>query len=183
VNEIHSAGKYLLGHVNELLDLAEIESGKIKLHPGPVDVMSLIHESISIVKPLANVRHIELSVENNVKHTTVIADTKRLKEVFINLLSNAVKYNRDVGQVRIILDAEDKAIRISIKDTGPGLTDEEKNAIFEPFYRLAGRNSTTEGTGIGLPICRRLVELMHGTIEVSSTPGQGSCFCVVLPTS
>ena len=181
VREILHGGRHLLELINEVLDLARVESGRIDLSLEPVDLCGVVHECFSLVLPLAEARAIRLS-HDGVDGALVRADRTRLKQVLLNLLSNAIKYNRDGGEVGIeVSSVEQGQMRISVRDTGMGIPVERQAELFQPFNRLGAESSEVEGTGIGLTITRRLVEMMGGRIDLESRPGQGSRFWVELP--
>lgn len=179
--EIVAAGQHLLDLIEEVLDLSRIEMGKISIHVEPVDVGRLIDESVRYVTPGGHERGIAINVKNGAGHTA-LADKTRLKEVMLNLLSNAIKYNKPNGFVYVSCADEDgECIDIRVRDTGPGLNAEQQALLFEPFSRLGAEYSGIEGTGIGLTIVKRLVELMKGEISVNSRPGEGTEFLVRIP--
>jgi PAS domain S-box-containing protein len=177
VDQILKAGWYLLDLINEILDLALIESGKMSLSLEPVSINEVMRECKAMIEPQALKRNINIHFSELDTPCFVKADHTRVKQIVINLLSNAIKYNKVDGYVTVDYSLTDKnTIRISIKDTGAGLTKELINQLFQPFNRL-GQNAKAEvGTGIGLVVCKRLVELMNGTIGVESIVGEGSTF-------
>ncbi|HXE95584.1 MAG TPA: ATP-binding protein [Dongiaceae bacterium] len=181
IDQILKAGWYLLELINEILDLSLIESGKLSLSLEPVSLAELLHESEAMVEPQAQKRGISVVFTRFETPYFVNADRTRVKQVFINLLSNAIKYNRAGGTVTVecTLSPPD-SIRISVRDTGAGLAPEQLSQLFQPFNRLGQKASVEEGTGIGLVVCKRLVDLMGGTIGAESTVGQGSVFWVEL---
>lgn len=178
VHEILFAGHHLLELINDVLDLAKIEAGRIEIANKPIICQDMINESISLVKPLAAQRNITFNnINDQCKSIVLYADPTRLKEVMLNLLSNAVKYNRDGGTITISSEAaQGGRWRINVSDTGNGMTEEQQQHLFQPFERLGAENSKTEGTGIGLVISKRIVEMMGGIIGFHSIPGQGSTF-------
>lgn len=180
VREILKAAHHLLGLINEVLDLARIESGHMTLSIENVALASVITECGQLLWPLAAEQQILLHLPVTAT-AAVRADRVRLKQVLLNLLSNAIKYNQPQGTVRLTLEADATRIRIIVADTGNGIAPGDLTRLFQPFNRLHAENSMIEGTGIGLLISRRLVEAMHGTIGVNSTPGQGSQFWIELP--
>jgi len=183
VREILDAGYHLLDLINEVLDLAKIESGKMEVSMEGVSVNDVLQQSITLVSSQLEARQLELIDHVSSKGYKVHADFTRLKQVMLNLLSNAVKYNRDYGQIR--LDSEiigNKRLRICLTDTGEGLTKEELSKLFVSFERLNAANNV-EGSGIGLVISKHLVELMGGSIGVESTPREGSVFWIELALS
>lgn len=180
VHEILKAGKHLLELINEVLDLAKIEAGRIDLSMEGVDLPDLAQECVQLVAPLAARRGIAVDIAADAGQMA-FADRNRLRQVLLNLLSNAIKYNVEGGQVRLTAHAvDDGKIRIAVRDTGPGIAPEKLPLLFQPFNRLGQEAGEIEGTGIGLTIVRRLVELMGGTVGVESAPGEGSTFWVEL---
>jgi signal transduction histidine kinase/CheY-like chemotaxis protein len=175
------AGKHLLSLITEILNLAQVESGKLSLSVEPVLLSDVLHDCRTMTEPLAERRGIHLLFPSGDVHIRVHADRTRLKQVLLNLLSNAIKYNREKGAV--VVDCArigDERVRLSVQDTGMGMTEEQLKSLFEPFNRLGRETSSEEGTGIGLVVTKRLVELMGGSITVSSTPGMGSVFSIEL---
>ena len=177
------AGKHLLTLITEILNLAQIESGKLTLSVEPVQLSEVLLDCQTMTEPLAAQRGIHLLFPRDVQ-MLVEADRTRLKQVLLNLLSNAIKYNREQGAV--VVDCSPlgpERVRISVQDTGMGLSAEQLKLLFEPFNRLGRELGAEEGTGIGLVVTKRLVELMGGVITVSSTPGMGSVFSIELKQS
>jgi PAS domain S-box-containing protein len=181
VQEILRAGRHLLELINEVLDLAKVESGHIDLSLEPVEVCPIVEECLGLIGPLADQRDIQLS-HKGLKGAAVRADRTRLKQALLNLLSNAIKYNRDKGSVRIEVQLEGSdRLRIRVTDSGPGIPAARLTELFQPFNRLVAEYSDIEGTGIGLTITRRIVELMGGSVDVESEIGVGSTFWIELP--
>ncbi len=178
VKEIIEAGHHLLNLINEVLDLAIIESGKLEVSMVDVQIDDVLRQCISLIQPMTASRHIILTDHVSGKGHIVQADTMRLKQVLLNLLSNAVKYNREHGSITLDSKIMDKQrIRICVTDSGEGLTEEDIARLFSPFERLDKANKV-EGAGIGLVITKHLIELMGGTVGVESTPGEGCTFWV-----
>ncbi|HEY4723509.1 MAG TPA: ATP-binding protein, partial [Anaerolineae bacterium] len=181
IDEILKAGWYLLELINEILDLALIESGKLSLSPEPMSLAEVMHECRAMIEPQAQKRGIRMAFPKFEIPYFVKADRTRVKQVLINLLSNAVKYNKVGGSVVVDCTASTPGrIRISVKDTGEGLTPDKLTQLFLPFNRLGQESGVEEGTGIGLVVAKRLVELMGGEIGVESTIGVGSVFWIEL---
>ena len=180
--QILNAGWYLLELINEILDLAAIESGKLSMSVEPVLLSELLLECQSMIEPLAQKRGIRMSFPQGDAVYCVNADRTRVKQVLINLLSNAIKYNKPGGSVVVGCSAKSTSgmTRLTVTDTGPGLAPEKLGQLFQPFNRLGQESGGEEGTGIGLVVSKRLVELMDGVIGVESTPGKGSIFWVEL---
>ena len=171
------AGRHLLGLINEVLDIASIEAGRMAVSMETVSVGPVMRETIELMRPLAAARNIQITMESG--DWTVWADHKRIKQVFLNLLSNAIKYNRQDGSVSVeIAQRPNDRLRIKITDTGPGIPEEGIAKIFAPFERLNAGETKVEGTGLGLAVCQRLVELMSGKIGVESQLGHGTTFWV-----
>ncbi len=185
VDEIEKAGNHLLSLINEVLDLSKIESGQMAIAPISIELMSLTKEIAVLMEPLAKNYDVQLLNECDlVKEVplTVFADRMRLKQVMLNLLSNGIKYNKKGGTVRLFCTKEGVGkVRIHVKDTGKGIIDSKLEKLYEPFDRLGEENSEVEGSGIGLTITQKLVELMNGEIFVESELGVGSCFSIELP--
>jgi PAS domain S-box-containing protein len=181
LHQIIKAGWYLLELINEILDLAVIESGKLSLSREPVSLIDVMRECQAMIESQAQKRGIHINFLPFDNTWFANADRTRVKQVLINLLSNAIKYNREHGTVEVKCTASTpERIRISIKDSGAGLPPEKLVQLFQPFNRLGQETGTEEGTGIGLVVTKQLVELMGGTIGVESTVGVGSEFWIEL---
>jgi PAS domain S-box-containing protein len=177
IDQILHAGWYLLQLINEILDLAQIESGKLALSREPTSLDEVMLECKAMIEPQAQKKGIKMTFPESGIPYFVDADRTRLKQVLINLLSNAIKYNQTNGAVAVeCAVSAPTRIRISVKDTGAGLPPDMLNQLFQPFNRLGQERSTEEGTGIGLVMSKRLVEMMGGLIGVESTVGVGSVF-------
>ena len=177
IDQILKAGWYLLDLINEILDLALIESGKLSLSLEPIALADVMRECQAMIEPQAQQRGIRVAFSPLEVQYFVQADRTRLKQILINLLSNAIKYNTVGGAVVVdcVVTASGR-IRICVKDTGEGLTPENVAQLFQPFNRLGQEANVEEGTGIGLVVAKRLVEWMGGSIGVESTVGKGSVF-------
>ncbi len=184
VRQIVKGGQHLLDLINEILDISRIEAGRVQISPEPVSIRESIQEALDLAAPLAADRNITLQLSLEAEgNPYVMADRQRLKQVLLNLLNNAVKYNRPGGFVVLTCEAtpsDREAWRISVTDTGPGISPENLRLLFTPFERLSADQSNVEGTGLGLALAKRLVELMKGQIGVESIVGQGSTFWIEL---
>lgn len=178
VGYIMKAGQHLLKLINEVLDLARIESGRLGLSPEPIHLDSIIRMALDMIRPLCQQREVQLTYEaTDCENFFVRADQQRLLQILLNLLSNATKYNRQGGDLWVKCEGhENKKMRLSIRDTGAGLNSEQISNMFQPFERLGAESSNVEGTGLGLALSKRLIEAMGGTIGVESTLGEGSTF-------
>jgi PAS domain S-box-containing protein len=182
VDYILKGGRHLLDLINEILDIAHIETGRLKLSPEPVRLSEALTEAVEMVGPMAaraEVGILECSVPADLH---VLADRQRLIQILLNLLSNAVKYNRPRGTVHVTSHPTDGGrIRTDVIDTGYGIRNEDLPLLFSPFERLGAERTAIEGTGIGLALSRQLAEAMGGSLDVSSVAGQGSTFSLLLP--
>jgi len=179
-NHILKSGRHLLTLINEILDLAKVESGTITLSMEPVALSDILLECRTMIEPIAATRKVRVLFPD-VDGAVVMADRTRLKQVLLNLLSNAVKYNREEGAVVLTCDEPTSTrMRLSVQDTGNGLSPDQVASLFQPFNRLGQESGAQEGTGIGLVVTKRLVELMGGEIGVTSSPGVGSVFWIEL---
>ncbi|MES2742890.1 MAG: ATP-binding protein [Pseudomonadota bacterium] len=179
-SHILKSGRHLLTLINEILDLAKVESGTLTLSLEPVALDDILQECQSMIAPLAAQRGIRMVFPASCR-LNVHADRTRLKQVLLNLLSNALKYNRELGAVLVDCSmTSSDTVRLSVQDTGRGLRGDQLDLLFQPFNRLGQESGAEEGTGIGLVVTKRLVELMGGQIGVSSTVGVGSVFWVDL---
>jgi PAS domain S-box-containing protein len=182
VEKILSGGRHLLNLLNEILDLSRIESGHLKISFAYVKLEPIIDESIKLIQPLADKKDIRIMKKlDHYEKEYVYIDPVRLKQIMLNLLSNAVKYNQEHGVVMISTKYENGNIYIHVQDSGIGIAEEEKEKIFEPFYRIKG--TRVDGTGIGLSLVKQLVQLMGGDVGVDSTLGKGSDFWFRLPVA
>lgn len=183
VREIRKAGEHLLQLINDVLDLAKIESGSMTVSLEPVLVSRLIVECFTLVQPQADAKGIRLlSSLAEFANTYVIADHVRFKQALLNLLSNAVKYNHVGGEVEVKLEAQPgQLLRISVRDTGRGIPFQRQHEVFQPFNRLSAENTTIEGSGVGLVITKQLVEMMQGRLDFTSVEGIGTTFWIDFP--
>jgi signal transduction histidine kinase len=190
LENIHTAGNHLLELINDILDLSKIEAGKMELRPDEFDLHDTIAAVERVMKGFASDANVTISTSIDPDVPLVSLDEGRLKQILFNLLSNAVKFSPQGGPVQLSISWVPapqspigvESIRIDVTDQGIGIAPEEVQQIFEEFYQTEeGRRSRRGGTGLGLSLTRNFVELHHGTIEVRSSPGQGSVFTMYLP--
>jgi signal transduction histidine kinase len=180
VNDVLEAGKHLLSLINDVLDLAKIEAGRMELDLSEVAVPEILRSAVSLHSERARLEGVELSLTTEPEEITVTADERRVRQVVFNLVSNAVKFTPAHGRIDISARTEDGHVEIAVADTGPGIAAEDRETIFEEFEQTAeGRKA--EGTGLGLPLSRKLVELHGGRLWVESEVGKGSTFRFTLP--
>jgi PAS domain S-box-containing protein len=182
VEQILKGGRHLLELINEVLDISRIEAGRLSLSQEPVQLGEAVTRVVDLARPLAVERRIDVQIAGAaLHHRYVLADTQRLQQVLLNLISNGIKYNRDGG--RLVVGCHEAApgrIRLTVADTGAGIPAERRARLFTPFDRLGAETTAVEGTGLGLALCRRLVEAMGGTIGLDDAEGGGSLFWIEL---
>ncbi|MCI4345290.1 MAG: PAS domain S-box protein [Thermoplasmata archaeon] len=183
LEDVLNSGRHLLQLINDVLDLAKVEAGKMALSPAPFSVVNAVGEVRSVVKPLTEQKHITILTQVAPELSTVTLDPLRFKQILYNLLSNAVKFTDDGGRVEIqIFPHGEQMFALQVSDTGIGIAAEDLPRLFREFEQLdAGPGRRYEGSGLGLSLTRRLVELHGGTIAVASEPGKGTAFTVYLP--
>jgi signal transduction histidine kinase len=175
-------GRHLLELVNELLEISQIEAGKMVLVTGPVDVSRAIGEVLDLMAPIAGSAGVRLERSGESFDLTALADPMRLKQVLLNLVSNAVKYNSEAGTVTVAVEkADDQMVRIAVTDTGKGMSAEKLARLFNPFERLGAAEGTVGGSGLGLVVTSGLVAAMGGRLDVASEVGRGTTFAIELP--
>ena len=182
VTDIHSSGKHLLSLINDILDLSKIEAGRMELEFSEFDLPAALQNALTLVKERAQRHGIALGLEVDASLGIFRADERKFKQIMLNLLSNAVKFTPEGGRVSVAARPNGSAVEIAVADTGVGIAPEDQQAVFEEFKQV-GRDYTrkAEGTGLGLALTRRFVELHGGTISLASVPGKGSTFTFTLP--
>lgn len=183
LGHILTSSKHLLRLINDVLDLTKVEAGKIDLHPEPVDLAMLVAEVRDILDTLAAKKHIQIEVQVMPEIRPIVLDPAKLKQVLYNYLSNALKFTPDGGGVKISVGPEDQShFRLEVTDTGIGIKHEDLGRLFVEFQQLdASAAKQYQGTGLGLALTKRIVEIQGGTVGVRSAPGQGSSFFAILP--
>jgi PAS domain S-box-containing protein len=184
VSEIRQAGEHLLELIDELLDLARIEVGRLNVRLEPVELQPVIQEAAAMCKMAADGRQVALKLESLDEGQAVTADRTRLRQVLLNLLSNAIKYNHPGGRVDVVCrGAAPGRLRLTVRDTGTGLSPEQIGRLFQPFERLGREESGIQGSGIGLALSKQLAELMHCSLGAESVRGLGSSFWIDMPAA
>ncbi|MGH2361129.1 MAG: sensor histidine kinase, partial [bacterium] len=184
VDQILRAGRHLLNLINEILDIARIEAGRLSLSIEPVALQEIVEECQDLIRPSAAQRRIVLDLQTGLDSQIVMADRQRLKQVLLNLLSNAVKFNSEGGRVTLSCTSRPQdRLRLGVTDTGPGISPESLRKLFTPFERLGAGQLGIEGTGLGLALSKTLTEAMQGVMGVESAVGRGSTFWIELPVA
>ncbi len=183
LNDIHSSGKHLLGLINDILDLSKVEAGRMELDLASFDIASALTNAMTLVRERAQRHNVALRMDVDPALGEVLADERKVKQILVNLLTNAVKFTPDGGSIVVTARREPDALVVAVRDTGIGIAPEDHEAVFEEF-RQVGRHYTNkqEGTGLGLSLTRKFVELHGGRIWVESEPGKGSTFTFTIPT-
>jgi len=179
IEHIHVGGQHLLALINDVLDLAKVEAGRLELDPEPFDLRGLITETVAGLRPLAERKRLVISTHGDVEQ--LVADRGRVRQVLYNLLSNAIKFTPDDGSISVETATVDDEARFSVADTGAGIAAEDQVVIFDEFRQVGAMGERQAGTGLGLALARRLVEAHGGRIELESTLGVGSRFTVIIP--
>jgi signal transduction histidine kinase len=183
LKDIHSSGRHLLSLINDILDLSKIEAGRMELEAAVFDVPSALHNAIMLVRERAQRHGIRLSLETDPDVAEIRADERKFKQILVNLLSNAVKFTPDGGSVVVRTRRVGTGIEVAVADTGIGIAPEDQERVFEEFRQAGGDYLTKqEGTGLGLALVRRFVELHGGSIVLRSEVGKGSTFTFTLPS-
>ncbi|MEA2577330.1 MAG: hypothetical protein QOD78_918 [Chloroflexota bacterium] len=180
VEHIRSGGEHLLTLINDVLDLAKVEAGRLELATETIDLGHAIAASVAGLRPLADRKHqpVDVRMESSIM---IEADPGRLRQILYNLLSNAIKYTPEGGCIEVAARRADSEIRIAVRDEGVGIAPDDQERVFEEFRQVGDQAQRMSGTGLGLALTRRLVEAHGGRIELASTPGSGSTFTVILP--
>jgi signal transduction histidine kinase len=181
VNDVLEAGRHLLSLINDVLDLAKIEAGRMELELSDVAIPELLRSAVSMHSERADRGGIQLALTTDPAEITISGDERRLRQIVFNLLSNAIKFTPSGGRIDVSAQVDDSRLEIAVADTGPGIAAEDIESIFEEFEQTS-EGKQAEGTGLGLPLSRKLVELHGGHLWVESQPGRGSTFGFTLPT-
>ena len=182
LKDIHSSGQHLLSLINDILDLSKIEAGKMELQPSDFDLPAALQTAVTLVKERAQSHGIQLKLEIAPELGTIRADERKIKQIMLNLLSNAVKFTPDSGSIAVAARQNGSVIEVSVSDSGAGIAPEDHGAVFEEFRQVGGDAARkAEGTGLGLPLTKRFVELHGGQIRLDSDIGKGSIFTFTIP--
>ena len=181
MTQIVRAGRHLLALVDEVLDIARIEAGRLSLTVEPLDPADVAAQARDLIRPRAAERNVDISICDNLHATMVMADQQRLRQVMLNLISNGVKYNRAGGQVRVGGRVEGGHLRITVEDDGPGVPAELVPRLYTPFDRLDAERTGVEGTGVGLSLVQHLVQAMNGQVGYEPSATGGACFWFTMP--
>jgi len=183
LNDIYASGQHLLSLINDILDLSKIEAGRMELAPSPFHLPSALENAVTLVKERAARHGITLQVDLDPRLSEIMGDERKVKQVLLNLLSNAVKFTPEGGRITLKAGQRDGGVEISVTDTGIGIAPEDQAAIFEEFRQVGSDERRREGTGLGLTLAKKFVELHGGRIWVTSEPGRGSTFTFTLPVA
>ena len=182
LKDIHSSGRHLLSLINDILDLSKVEAGRMELDLAAFDLPTAIANALAFIRERAQHHGIALGIDIDPQVGSIVADERKLKQILLNLLSNAVKFTPDGGRVDVRARIVGDDVEIAVEDTGIGIAAADHQAVFEEFRQVSRQyTSKQEGTGLGLALARRFVELHGGVIRVASEAGKGSVFTFTLP--
>jgi signal transduction histidine kinase len=181
LKDIHTSGRHLLSLINDILDLSKIEAGKMELELSEFDLPVTIDNALTLVRERAARRGIAVHREVDERLGQIQADERKIRQVLLNLLSNAIKFTPEGGRIEVGAQAVDGSIEVSVTDTGIGIAPEDQEAVFEEFRQVGAAEKKVEGTGLGLALSRKFIELHGGRITVKSEVGQGSTFGFTIP--
>jgi signal transduction histidine kinase len=181
LKDIHASGQHLLSLINDILDLSKIEAGRMELELADFDLSTAIDNALTLVRERAGRRGIALHQAADEGLGQIRGDERKIKQVLLNLLSNAIKFSHDGGRIDVRARAVDRSVEVSVTDTGVGIAPEDQEAIFEEFRQVGTAAKKVEGTGLGLALSRKFIELHGGRIWVQSQVGVGSTFTFTIP--
>jgi signal transduction histidine kinase len=183
LKDIYASGQHLLSLINDILDLSKIEAGRMELIPASFHLPSALENAVTLVKERASRHGIALQLDLDPQLGELVGDERKVKQVLLNLLSNAVKFTPEGGGISLKASRKDGLVEIAVTDTGVGIAPEDHAAVFEEFRQVGTADKKAEGTGLGLTLAKKFVELHGGRIWVESEPGRGSTFTFTLPVS
>jgi signal transduction histidine kinase len=181
LKDIHASGTHLLSLINDILDLSKIEAGRMELELTAFDLPTALDNALTLVRERAARRGIALHTNVDERLGQIQADERKIRQVVLNLLSNAIKFTPEGGRIEVAALPTDGSLEISVSDTGVGIAPEDQQAVFEEFRQVGTAEKKAEGTGLGLALCRKFVELHGGRIWVKSQVGAGSTFTFTIP--
>jgi len=181
--DIHASGQHLLSLINDILDLSKIEAGRMELELTDFHLPTALDSALTLVRERAGRRGITLQMNVDSRLGQIQADERKVRQVVLNLLSNAIKFTPEGGRIEVAAVAKNGLVEVSVSDTGVGIAPEDQEAVFEEFRQVGTADKKVEGTGLGLALSRKFVELHGGRIWVESEPGRGSTFTFTLPVS
>jgi signal transduction histidine kinase len=179
--DIHASGQHLLSLINDILDLSKIEAGRMELEVSDFHLPSALDSALTLVRERAGRRGLALQINVDERLGQIPADERKVRQVVLNLLSNAIKFTPEGGRIEVRATPQDGLVEVSVSDTGVGIASEDQEAVFEEFRQVGTADKKVEGTGLGLTLCRKFVELHGGRIWVKSQLGAGSTFTFTLP--
>jgi signal transduction histidine kinase len=179
--DIHASGQHLLSLINDILDLSKIEAGRMELELSDFHLPTALDSALTLVRERAGRRSIALHLSVDERLGQIQADERKVRQVVLNLLSNAIKFTPESGRIGVAAVAKDELVEVSVSDTGVGIALEDQEAVFEEFRQVGTSDKKVEGTGLGLTLCRKFVELHGGKIWVKSELGKGSTFTFTIP--
>ena len=179
--DIHASGQHLFSLINDILDLSKIEAGRMELELSDFHLPTALDSALTLVRERAGRRGIALNLAVNEGLGQMRADERKVRQVVLNLLSNAIKFTPEGGRIEVSAVPKDGLVEVSVRDTGVGIAPEDQEAVFEEFRQVGTADKKVEGTGLGLTLCRKFVELHGGKIWVKSQVGMGSTFMFVIP--
>jgi signal transduction histidine kinase len=179
--DIHASGEHLLSLINDILDLSKIEAGRMELELTEFDLPTALDSALTLVRERAGRRSIALQTNIDTRLGQIQADERKVRQVVLNLLSNAIKFTHEGGRIEVSAVPKDGLVEVSVRDTGIGIAPEDQEKVFEEFRQVGTAAKKVEGTGLGLTLCRKFVELHGGRIWVKSQEGVGSTFTFTIP--
>jgi len=181
LKDIYASGNHLLSLINDILDLSKIEAGRMELDLTEFDLANAIENALMLIRERAGRRSIALHTSIDNQLGQIQADERKIRQVVLNLLSNAIKFTPEGGRIDVGAVPKDGLVEVSVSDTGVGIAPEDQEAVFEEFRQVGTAEKKAEGTGLGLTLCRKFIELHGGRIWVESQVGQGSTFTFTIP--
>src|SRR5262249_6512779 len=179
--DIHASGQHLLSLINDILDLSKIEAGRMELEVTEFHLPTAIDNALILVRERAGRRGLTLETHIDDRLGQIHADERKIRQVVLNLLSNDIKFTPEGGQIEVMARPGEGSVEVSVADTGVGIAPEDQEAVFEEFRQVGRSDKKAEGTGLGLTLCRKFIELHGGRIWVKSEVGQGSTFTFTIP--